>query len=413
MRTIAVLALTAAVALVGAAGAQAADPPLADTGAAKDVGQTQATLTAKVDPRGSATTVRFDVGTTTSYGLQSTSKDAGAGTGEVTVEIPVQGLTPGTTYHFRVVATSAGGTAQGADATFTTVTPPAQPTVTTGGVRDTTTTGSTLTGSVTPRGAATTYRFEYGPTTSYGSATGPTDAGAGTRGVPARARIEGLQPGKRYHYRLVATNALGTSRGGDRSFVTAAHPTSATLAATADPVTYGRGVTLTGRLGGPRVSGVRVRLQLTPFPFSAPFADAANAVTSSSNGSFSFTLPSVTITTRALVIADGAPPVVSKIVLVRSAARVGILSIRRAAGRVIVRGRVTPATPNGVAALQRQGRNGVWVPMGRAHVGADGIYELSFRARRARLTVRVVGLTRDGGAHVRGISRERSIAGRR
>ena len=60
-----------------AAPALAADPPLADTGAAKDVGQTQATLTAKVTPRGAATSVRFDLGTSTSYGLQSSSKDIG------------------------------------------------------------------------------------------------------------------------------------------------------------------------------------------------------------------------------------------------------------------------------------------------------------------------------------------------
>ncbi|MDX6730449.1 MAG: hypothetical protein QOC54_397, partial [Baekduia sp.] len=66
-----------------AAVALAADPPLADTAPAKDVGQTQATLTAKVNPKGSATSVRFDLGTSTAYGLQSTTKDAGAGTAEV------------------------------------------------------------------------------------------------------------------------------------------------------------------------------------------------------------------------------------------------------------------------------------------------------------------------------------------
>jgi len=68
--------------------ALAADAPLADTGAAQDVAQTQATLTAKVTPRGSATSVRFDLGTSTAYGLQSAAKDAGNGTDTVTIEIP-------------------------------------------------------------------------------------------------------------------------------------------------------------------------------------------------------------------------------------------------------------------------------------------------------------------------------------
>src|SRR3954453_16833093 len=196
--------------LVAASVALAADPPLAQTGAAKDVAQTQATLTATVTPRGAATSVRFDLGTSTSYGLQSASKDVAAGTAVVTVEIPVQGLTANTTYHFRVVATSDGGTAQGADATFRTDPVPAapgSPAASTGGVRDVGTTAATLTASVNPHGASTTYRFEYGPTTSYGASTPAAGAGAGTRSAGVSARITGLTPGKRYHYRVVATNS--------------------------------------------------------------------------------------------------------------------------------------------------------------------------------------------------------------
>src|SRR4051794_33285474 len=168
--------------LVAASVALAADPPLAQTGAAKDVAQTQATLTATVTPRGTATSVRFDLGTSTSYGLQSAAKDIGSGTAPVTVEIPVQGLTANTSYHFRVVATSDGGTVQGADATLKTAAPPVTPTrpaAATGGVRDVGTTGATLTASVNPHGATTSYKFEYGTSTSYGSSTPTTGAGDG------------------------------------------------------------------------------------------------------------------------------------------------------------------------------------------------------------------------------------------
>src|SRR3954452_13608000 len=250
--------------LVAASVALAADPPLANTAAAKSVGQTQATLSATVTPRGSATSVRFDLGTSTSYGLQSSSKDVGSGADPVSIEIPVQGLTANTTYHFRVIATSDGGTAQGADATLETAVPPVTPTApgaSTGGVRDVGTTGATLTASVNPHGATTSYRFEYGATTSYGSSTPTTGAGDGTRSAGVSDRIGGLTPGKRYHYRIVASNAVGTTRGGDRSFVAASTATSATLAADKDRVTYGAGVTLRGKLGGSKVRGVRVRLQ--------------------------------------------------------------------------------------------------------------------------------------------------------
>src|SRR3954454_1811336 len=150
-------------ALVTASIALAADAPLASTGAAKDVGQTQATLVASVTPRGSATSVRFDVGTSTSYGLQSSSKDVGNGTDAVSVEIPVQSLAPNTTYHFRVVATSDGGTVQGAEATLKTPAVPSAPAragASTGGVRDVGLNAATLTGAVDPNSASTSYKFE-------------------------------------------------------------------------------------------------------------------------------------------------------------------------------------------------------------------------------------------------------------
>jgi hypothetical protein len=402
---------------VAAAVALAADPPVASTGAAKDVAQTQATLTATVDPKGAATSVRFDLGTSTTYGLQSPVKDAGAGTGATAVEIPVQGLTPATTYHYRVVATSDGGTVTGADATFTTSSvpaTPARPTVSTGAVRDVAPTAATLTGSVTPRSAATTYRFEYGTTTRYGATTPATAAGSGARAVAASARIEGLTAATRYHYRLTAANSVGSTVGGDRSFVAGTTPTSATLAAATDPVTYGRPVTLTGKLGGSRKSGVRVRLQTTAFPFDVPFTDTGNALKSSSSGAYTFTLPAVTTTTRAVVIADGAPSIVSPIVVIRSAVRSGIRSLhRRADGRVVVTGRLTPATSGGVAALQREGTGGRWLPLRRAHVKADGSYTITLQPRRNAMVVRAVGLAHDGGAHVRGYSRSVRIAARR
>jgi hypothetical protein len=171
-------------------------------------------------------------------------------------------------------------------------------------------------------------------------------------------------------------------------------------------VPYGSGVTLTGRLGGSKVSGVGVRLQITPFPFGAPFADAGRALRSTSSGEYRFTLSPLRITTRALVVVDGLPSFFSRPITIRSAARTGILSVtRRADGRVVVRGRVAPATPNAVAALQRQSAAGKWLPLKRARVAADGSYAVTLRARRRAMIVRTVGLPHDGGAHVSGTSR--------
>ena len=179
-------------------------------------------------------------------------------------------------------------------------------------------------------------------------------------------------------------------------------------------VTYGGAVTLSGKLAGSKVSGVRVRLQTTAFPFDAPFADTGNALKSSSSGAYSVVLPAVTRTTRALVVVDGLPPLVSKTVVIRSAVRAGITStVRRADGRVTVAGRVIPATSAGIAALQRQSAAGKWLPLKRAHVGSDGRYSMTLRARKRAMVVRTVGLPHDGGAHVQGASRSVKIGARR
>jgi hypothetical protein len=96
------------------------------------------------------------------------------------------------------------------------------PTVLTGPPAPIQTRGATLHGTVNPNSLATTYHFEFGTTTSYGSSTPAADAGTGTAGAPATAALTGLAPNTTYHYRLVATNPKGTSNGGDVSLTTLA-----------------------------------------------------------------------------------------------------------------------------------------------------------------------------------------------
>jgi NHL repeat len=71
-------------------------------------------------------------------------------------------------------------------------------------------------------GAQTTYRFEYGPTSAYGSST-PFPEGSVGEGLESHAvwaAASGLAPGSTYHYRVVATNELGTAYGPDQTFTT-------------------------------------------------------------------------------------------------------------------------------------------------------------------------------------------------
>lgn len=75
---------------------------------------------------------------------------------------------------------------------------------------------------VNPSGADTTYHFEYGPDTSYGSSVPVPDGdlGPGTTTVEVGQLLTGLQPGDTYHYRIVAINSSGTTTSGDETFTT-------------------------------------------------------------------------------------------------------------------------------------------------------------------------------------------------
>ncbi len=117
------LATMGALALLGvtfAATPALAAAPAVTTGAASSVTYDSAQLAGTVNPGGLSTEVYFQYGTTNTYGSQSAPTQIAAGTTSVPVSIPVTGLTAATTYHYRLVATNATGTALGSDRTLTT-----------------------------------------------------------------------------------------------------------------------------------------------------------------------------------------------------------------------------------------------------------------------------------------------------
>jgi hypothetical protein len=229
MRLAATVLLTGLVPLFAGAGAAAIAAPTAITGPVSAVGPTSATATGTVNPNGQATNWYFEFGTSTSYGRRTPTRNAGSGSANVAVSASLTGLSPGTTYHYRVVATGAGGTTRGGDGIFTTLSTPA---AATGSATRVTPTSATLNGSVDPNGRATTWYFEYGTSTAYGARSAPRSAGSGNAARSVSAAVTGLSPGHLYHYRLVATSDAGTSRGADRTFATTGPPLVRTGAAT-------------------------------------------------------------------------------------------------------------------------------------------------------------------------------------
>ncbi|MDO8184313.1 FG-GAP-like repeat-containing protein [Conexibacter sp. JD483] len=89
-----------------------------DTQAASGVAFESATLNGAANPNGNPTNLSFEWGTTTAYGSSSADESAGSGTAAVAVSHRLENLSPGTTYHYRLVAASRAGVSYGADRTF-------------------------------------------------------------------------------------------------------------------------------------------------------------------------------------------------------------------------------------------------------------------------------------------------------
>jgi hypothetical protein len=381
--------------------AAAASEPAVSTGAAIAITSTSATLDGTVNPEGEATSYYFQYGTTTSYGSQTATASAGAASANVNVSAPLASLAPNTTYHYRLVATNPSGTTLGSDVSFRTPKPPA-PTVVTKRPTAVTQTSATLTGTVNPQGEATRYFFQYGTSIAYGGQSQVGDAGSGNGATGVSAAIGALTPNTTYHFRLVASNAAGTTYGHDASFKTAVLPAGVTITASSGAITFGQTVSLSGRVLPPRPSRVIVTLQ------SAPGAGGPWIVTSISTataaGAYSFR-PAPGSNGCYRVLADGATSSPA-CVLVRF--RVGLrVSRRHARPRSLVRfyGEVAPPHFWHRVLLEWLSPRGRWITIKRTRLaaarGGHSFYSVRARVdRNGRYRV-VVG---PDAHHARGLS---------
>lgn len=177
-----------------------------------------AAVRSSVNPEGRPTTFHFEYGLSNSYG-QSTTESGPVGSdfsfhGAFT---ELNDLQPGSTYHFRIVASNSAGTIDGPDQTLVTPPPlllnPQPPAAVTP-------TSATLRAYLNPLATAATFRFEYGTSAGYGVSTEGVDAGAGTEFVSAEAPIVELQPNTVYHYRVVGHDSFGDFASPDLTFST-------------------------------------------------------------------------------------------------------------------------------------------------------------------------------------------------
>src|SRR5262249_47954855 len=171
--------------------------PTVATSPATLIDATSGVMNGSVNPNGRSTRWWFEVGPTTSYGTRTDTHAIGNGTVAVGAADTARRLTPNTTYHYRLVAQSSGGTSRGADATFVTHGPP---TAHTGAVTRVSTSNATVSGKVNTVGLTGTYWIEYGRTTAYGLRSSSGNLLATSSDVQVSVPLSRLAPGRRYHF---------------------------------------------------------------------------------------------------------------------------------------------------------------------------------------------------------------------
>ena len=370
---------------------------VATTGEATDVGLTGATLNGTVEGAQSA---YFEYSTGTGYELRTPEQQVSDGP----VSAPVQGLTVNTTYHYRLVADDRA--AVGEDKTFRTGGPPA---VSNQVARGVDADSATATASVNPNGGETTYVIEWGTTTNYGRRTTATSVGSGREPASVTVPLTGLRPYTRYHWRTVATNAAGITRGNDRSFRTWRQPSAVSIGLSRRTIPWGGDTRVGGRVSGIGVGGLTVALQQQRFLVDQDFTQVGTARTGS-DGGYLLTIPALFGTTRYRVVTQTQVPVTSGVVTARSSVKVGARARHRSRLRAYVEGSVLPGV-HGTASLQRYRKATGWrqvkfktvAPTDELHTAYSfSVKRPRKRAPAYRLRV-VVAPVR--GAHVRGKSR--------
>ena len=247
-----------------------AAPPTLTPGPPSSLTSSAVTLNAQVNPNGAAVgECRFEYGTTALYGTSAPcAPSPGEGRSPVAVSVSIGGLTANTSYHFRILAGSPAGTSYSVDQTVTTL--PNPPAVVSEQASVITATSATLNATVNSNGVPlTSCEFEFASLEHYVPCAGVP--GTGQSPVPVSAPVSALQPGATFRYRVIASNAGGTSYGALQQFTTLRASSSAHAARLAGVALHvnSRG-TLTVRVFCPGSRRRMRRRSRTPVPGTDP-----------------------------------------------------------------------------------------------------------------------------------------------
>jgi uncharacterized protein (TIGR02145 family) len=195
------------------------DTPESVPGNASNITIKSATLNGTVNPHSLSTKVSFEWGINTNYGNIATNiQNPVTGNEAKSVTAIITDLTPCTTYHFRVKSENSLGVIYSNDMVFKTLGD--IPEITTPGGSFITLNTAKISASVTANLFPTTVSIEWGTTISYGNTLNLQGSISGNEITSISSNLSGLIPQTTYHFRIIASNAMGTSRTGDMTFTT-------------------------------------------------------------------------------------------------------------------------------------------------------------------------------------------------
>jgi hypothetical protein len=365
---------------------------------------TSVTVSGAVNGHGTATSWYFQYGPATNpaYGSKTATLVLGAGKGDVSVVSVLSGLAAATSYHYRLVATNGTATTDGVDGVFNTS---AAPAVITGAATLVTSSSATLKATVNPEALATTWYFQYGPTTKYGSKTSIKSLPAGPNPTTVTAAVSGLAPHATYHFRIVGSSSAGTSLGADLPVTT---DLSVSLNPSIPAVVEGGFVALSGVVASGK-GGKQVTIMSEAYGQSSYSGIAA--VTTKSGGAWSYSAQPTVRTTYEVSANGGAS---SPIVV--SVSPAVFLTVNHS-GTLTTRVVGTPTFAGHVLQLQRLTR-GLWVTWKHVLLDSTGRATFSTSLPGGRTLVRmaigpfVPGINQAGPGYVAGYSRPATYVGK-
>lgn len=183
-----------------------------------------AVLTGKVTPNGAPTTYWYEYGQSATFGSQTAAQTIGSGWTAIASPAYITGLQTDTLYYVRLSARNAYGTVSGITYSFSTNNnPPGQgtsPAASTDTAKKVTRTSATLQATINPHSSPTTYWFEYGTSSTFGSVTAFAKTGSTNASTAVSSEVSRLAPSTKYYFRVNAQNQYGTVNGATQMFTT-------------------------------------------------------------------------------------------------------------------------------------------------------------------------------------------------